>query len=280
MHARAAFGAGLALLAAMAVVPPSATFAAAADPALREALERVARLRVLFGHQSVGMNVLAGLEELARTADAPLRIVQVTGAREIGLGVFGHAFLGENGKPLSKLQAFGQVLGADGAAAPDVAFMKFCYVDFTAQTDVAALFARYRATLEELRTRHPATTFVHITVPLTRIQEGPKAMVKRMLGRAPYGIEENQRRTEFNELLRRTYAGREPIFDLAAVEAAAPDGAASNVSWKGAVVPVLWAGYTDDGQHLNAAGRLRAARELVRVLAAVADQRATRAALR
>jgi hypothetical protein len=147
--------------------------------------------------------------------------------------------------------------------------VKFCYVDIDAGTDAKALFARYRATIDGLRAKHPGTTFVHVTLPLTEAQGGAKALAKRLLGRAPYGTIENLRREEYNALLRRAYAGREPLFDLARIESTAPDGAAVKVQWNGADAPALAAAYTDDGGHLNAAGRVRAARELVSVLAAV-----------
>jgi lysophospholipase L1-like esterase len=39
------------------------------------------------------------------------------------------------------------------------------------------------------------------------------------------------------------------------------------VQWNGGSAPALTPAFTDDGGHLNAAGRLRAARELVSVLA-------------
>ena len=104
------------------------------------------------------------------------------------------------------------------SAGLDIAFMKFCFVDFNPKTDVKELFAHYQATIDDLRTRNPGTTFIHVTVPLTGEQGGLKEFVKRLLGRAPYGIMENIRREEYNALLRQAYRGREPIFDLARVE--------------------------------------------------------------
>jgi lysophospholipase L1-like esterase len=84
-------------------------------------------------------------------------------------------------------------------------------------------------------------------------------------------VAENARREEFNALMRQAYQGREPLFDLAAVESTAPDGAGAVVEWSGRSIPVLAEAYSEDGGHLNEAGRLRAARELVRVLARVAS---------
>lgn len=205
---------------------------------------------IYFGHQSVGANILQGIKELG----APLSIKD--------------EFLPENGEPLRKIENFAKAVGE--GSRYDIALMKFCYVDIDADTDVQALFARYRDTIVELQAKNPRTTFVHVTLPLTTVQTGPKALIKRLLGRAPYGTIENVRRAEYNSLLRRTYGGREPIFDLARIESTAPDGTVATATWKGSTVPAMAAAYTDDGGHLNAAGRVRAAREFLAVLSAAA----------
>jgi hypothetical protein len=233
---------------------------------LTDDLKLIARERIYFGHQSVGANILDGLKELSSAAGVPLAIAETPRAAALqGTGV-GHVFVAENGDPMKKLASFRAALG-EGSQA-DVALLKFCYVDVTAGTDPRALFAEYRKTIDELRTRNPRTTFVHVTLPLTTVQTGPKAWVKRLLGRAPYGTIENVKREQYNTLLRRTYAGREPIFDIARLESMAADGSQATVEWDGAVAPAMAAAYTDDGGHLNRAGRLRAAQELVTVVAA------------
>ena len=226
-------------LALMAIFLAS-SFSAAAEP------------RVYFGHQSVGANILQGVKELGPTTGLRLSIKD--------------EFLAENGDPLRKLQNFKAAVG-EGSRF-DIALIKFCYVDVDAETDARALFEHYRATIAELRAKNPHTVFVHATLPLTTVQTGPKALVKRVLGRAPYGTVENVRREEYNRLLRATYAGREPIFDLARLESIAPDGTSVTVSWDGATVPAMSLAYTEDGGHLNAKGRAMAAQEFVRVLAA------------
>ena len=241
------------------------TAAAAADPGLRTDLERLARERVYFAHQSVGANILRGVEELAGEAGVPIRLVGAERASDVPAASFGHIFIPENGAPLQKLENFRAALGS---APIDVALLKFCFVDITADTDVRALFSRYRETLVELHRSHPRTTFVHVTAPLTTVQTGWKALAKRLLGRAPYGVRENARRDEYNRLLRDVYAGREPVFDLARIESTAPDGTPVEVQWRGISVPALAEAYTDDGGHLNAKGRRRAAREMIAVLAA------------
>jgi len=225
---------------ALMVVLFASTLAAAAEP------------RVYFGHQSVGANILQGVKELGPEAEMRFSIKD--------------EFLAENGEPLRKLENFKQAVGE--GSRYDIALVKFCYVDVDAGTDARALFERYRATIDELRAKNPRTTFVHVTLPLTTVQTGPKALAKRLLGRAPYGTIENVRRAEYNSLLRRSYAGLEPIFDLARLESTAPDGTVATVTWNGSTVPAMAPAYTDDGGHLNAAGRARAAREFLAVLAA------------
>jgi hypothetical protein len=257
-----------AIMAALLSLAAVTAQASAADASLRAELELVAQRRIYFGHQSVGANLLDGVKQLAEIAGVPLRIVEIPSASALGAATFGHTLVAENGDPLRKLDSFRTAMGPGGTTV-DIALLKFCYVDITADTDAKALFERYRATIEELRAKNPRSTFVHVTLPLTDVQGGPKALVKRMLGRAPYGTVENLRREEYNALMRDAYRGREPLFDLALLESTAPDGTAVKVRWNGAVAPAMSASYTDDGGHLNAAGKLRAARELVSVLAAI-----------
>lgn len=243
-----------------------ASTASAADPALRADLEKVAGRAIFFGHQSVGANILEGVKELASQEGVALRIVEVGDAGQVGPGTFGHAFIPENGRPDLKLEGLARALGP-GPAAVEVAFLKLCFVDVVGTTDARALLERYQATLRTLQARHPRTTFVHVTVPLTTVQSGWKALVKSLLGRAPYGFEENVRREEYNALLRRAYQGKEPLFDVALLESTGPGGRAETTTVKGRTVPSLVPAYTDDGGHLAGVGRRVVARALVRFLA-------------
>ncbi|MGA8005664.1 MAG: hypothetical protein WCA17_06165, partial [Burkholderiales bacterium] len=71
------------LIAISAAGAPVPARSATADAHLREQLERVARLRVFFAHQSVGMNILDGVKALAAAAGVPLRIVETPGATRV-----------------------------------------------------------------------------------------------------------------------------------------------------------------------------------------------------
>lgn len=250
----------------------TAASAGAADASLRADLEHIAHQRILFGHQSVGMNLLDGIKLLSTEAGVPVRITEVETASAVGSPMIGHTFIAENEEPLRKLKSFEHAMGPQTTKL-DIAFMKFCYVDFTPDTDAKALFARYQATIDGLRARNPGTTFVHVTTPLTIVRSGIKVRLKQLLGRAPQDITANLRRQEYNTLLRKTYQGHEPIFDLARIESTAPDGTPDTVEWNGTAVPVMVPAYTNDGGHLNDVGKRRAARELVSVLASIPDRK-------
>jgi len=236
-----------------------------ADQNLRTELERVASYRIFFGHQSVGGNILYGVSQLAERSGVFIRVEELLDGKRLEQAVLWHLPLEENGKPMKKFASFEHTL--EGLAAPiDVALMKLCYIDFTGDTDATKLFADYRSTIDRLKAKYPQIIFVHVTAPLTEIESGAKASVKRLIGRPPYGVLENIRRHTYNELLRQAYAGREPIFDLARIESTTPEGQPILSEWQGSKVPTLARQYTSDGGHLNEVGSLRAAREFISVL--------------
>ncbi|WP_164002441.1 hypothetical protein [Pyxidicoccus caerfyrddinensis] len=229
-------------------------------------LETLAQRRIFFGHQSVGGNILDGVKQVA---SAP-RVVEVKDpSQPVAPGTIAHAMVGENMKPESKIADFARLMDAGLAKGADVAFFKFCYIDFNGTTDTRALFEKYRATMEGLKARHPGTTFVHVTVPLTTVQRGAKAWLKELLGKPVWGISENVQRENFNQLLRKTYGGKEPLFDLAALESTAADGTPETYELNGQPWPAMVPAYSDDGGHLNAAGQARMAKEFLAFLSAL-----------
>ena len=258
-----------ALLAVSTLGISAATYAADDIEKLHSDLEHISQLRIFFGHQSVGDNLLEGIEQLSSMARVPVKIEKVKEAKDVKLPMIGNAYIAENEFPFKKLKSFEDDMGSKQTDL-DIALMKFCYVDIKADTDSRVLFARYQATIEGLKAKHPETTFVHVTAPLTSEKSGPKEFLKRLLGRSDSAA--NVRREEYNALLRKSYQGREPIFDLAHVESTNPNGSAVTVEWNGIVAPAMAQEYTNDGGHLNAEGKLRAARELISVLATIPVQ--------
>jgi len=249
-----------------AVLVVGAASQARAEQSLKSKLQSAAERRIFFGHQSVGLNLLEGMQQLAKREGVSLRIVE---ARPPGVdaGTLAHAAMEENGDPLKKLRSFKRAFTSGAAAGADLAFLKFCYVDITADTDVSALFAAYRTTMAEVQAASPGTTFLHVTAPLQSVEGGIRGRLKRVLGRPLGGTAHNARREEFNELLRREYEGKAPLFDLARVESTRPDGSFETAPWNGREVRALVPAYTEDGGHLNGEGQLRAAEALVSVIA-------------
>lgn len=241
--------------------------AAAPDAPLRAQLEQLAQRRVFFAHQSVGGNLIEGLQALARDNGVALQVRDVARDPNVPNQTFGHVFVGENGKPLAKLDEYKDRLTKQQSSPPELAMVKLCYLDFTAGTDPKVVFARYQADLAVLRATLPTTRFVHVTTPLTTIESGPKAWLKRLIGRSPWGVVENQKREQYNQLMRSAYAGREPLFDLAKLEATAEDGSRTLTISGDTQTAALTPAYTSDGSHLNPHGERIAARGLAGVLA-------------
>jgi lysophospholipase L1-like esterase len=228
--------------------------------------EALASRRIFFGHQSVGANVLDGVRDLMREEPRiRLNIVRSMQPSTVVGPALMESSIGENGNPSSKAQAFLDAL-TYGVGDNAVVMYKYCYLDVTPGTDADAMFEEYRRTIEAVRGRHAGATIVHITAPLTVEEPAPKRLLKSVLGK-PTQRSLNGKRARFNTLLRETYGGVDPVFDLARVEAggSTPDGAPSALS------PVL----SDDGGHLNVLGRRLAAAELLRVLATLAPPMAT-----
>ena len=135
----------------------------------------------------------------------------------------------------------------------------------TADTDAKQIASAYVQAVEDLQKRHPQTAFVAVTTPLTTIQTGPKAWVKRALGKTPAGYVENARRDEFNAVLRQKFAANR-LFDVARLEA---QGGAQPVlfDYEGRTLEALDPALTSDGGHLNDAGKRVVGSAFVKFLA-------------
>ena len=152
--------------------------------------------------------------------------------------------------------------------AYDLAMMKFCYADLRGGTPLSVdeMIERYFRLVSEIKAQRPDVKLVHITIPLKADPPGRKAKLKRFVGMSLEEDADNVLRNAFSQKLRERVAG-EPLFDLASVESTRADGSSSTFTQAGQERYSLAPEYTDDGGHLNALGRRRAAIEFVRVLA-------------
>lgn len=218
---------------------------------LQDAVARVNRSRILFAHQSVGANLLEGLDEIARELGAPIAVASFDGARPWN-GI-ASARLGQNGDPRSKTAAF---VAAVAHSTPAVAVQKYCYVDLRSASEAQALFHFYRDRMAALAQENPSTRIVHVTMPLKTVRRGLKATIGRWLGRGRDHAAENAAREAFNDLMRASF-GVDAVFDLADVEAGGARPRSLREEW------------TSDGGHLNARGRREAAERFLEFLARV-----------
>lgn len=239
------------------------------DTQLQSDLEAIRRVRIFFGHQSVGRDILDGVMALSEQAGVPLPITDRPSDHRSGqASFFSESLIGRNGDPESKCQSFLEQL-AQMDWQVDVAIMKFCYVDIDQDSPVGKIFECYAATLSALAKRAPAVTFLPATVPLKASGSGAKRFVKSILGRPDAGRLANLQRSRFNELLRQRFPAK-LLFDLALVESTDQQGRRNSFTVGNQTGYSLVADYTSDGGHLNELGRNVVAREFVRVLAAAA----------
>lgn len=229
--------------------------------------QNLSQKKIFFGHQSVGFNIIDGIKDIMKeNPQIKLNILETINPSDLNSPAFTHSPVGENMNPKSKSDAFAELMNDGFGDNTDIAFLKFCYIDFALGTNVDELFTTYESTMSLLRTKYPQVVFIHITVPLTTPQRGLKALIKKTIGKPVSGYEENIRREEFNEKLRKHYAGKEPVFDLALIESTTETGSRVTFTHKGKTGYSLAPEYTNDGGHLNERGRKIVAEQLLILL--------------
>lgn len=123
----------------------------------------------------------------------------------------------------------------------DVFQMKFCFIDDQAQWDY------YRDAMLDLEASYPGKVFIWWTMPIT--------------------TSGSANRDAFNAQVRSFCADNDkPLYDIAAIESHDPSGTPANDGGHEA----MYAGYSSDGGHLNATGRLRAAQGMWWIMARIA----------
>jgi len=233
----------------------------------KDALDKLSEKKIFFGHQSVGLNIVEGINDINHRSNNRLNILKTKNPDSFETPVFAHSTVGFNTDPRSKVDEFVNLMEGGIGDNVDYAFLKFCYVDITAETDIKKIFEYYKKRFEDLKKKYPKTTFIHMTVPITTVQDGPKAFIKKIVGRPIRGYEDNYKRYKFNEMLKKEYADSYPVFDLARIESTDSNG--SKLAYKKGretfygLVP----SYTYDGSHLNETGRLVVGRALLSFLA-------------
>jgi hypothetical protein len=239
------------------------------------AWKKLSEKAIYFGHQSVGFNIIDGIKDVMReNPQINLNIVEINDPSKFNTPLFAHSKIGQNRDPRSKIENFANFMEKGIGEKTDIAFFKFCYVDVTAVTDIDKVFNDYKGTMAHLKGIFPAMRFIHSTVPITTKPTGIKGLrrkaknlIKKIIGRPVFDYRDNINRNRFNEMVRKEYSEKEPIFDLAKIESTFPNGARSSFIEDGKIYYSLVSDYTHDGGHLNEKGRKIIAEQLLILLA-------------
>jgi len=218
----------------------------------KAALETIAKRKIYFAHNSVGQNILGGLDALTTQYKVTINRESAS-STAFASAVFADSGVDSNGDPLGKIRDFETNRMIEVGSGPRYAFFKMCFVDFDDNSDVAAIARAYTDSAGRLKRDYPTVTFVHFTVPLCTGTDSA-----------------NTKRNEFSDRIRAAFQGKEPVFDLALAESTRASGAKVTYSEGGKTYAALaddWA--DDDGCHLSAAGGKAMATALVKFLAAL-----------
>lgn len=211
-------------------------------PMTEQNWQELAKKKIFFGHQSVGYNIVNGLErKLNQDSMMSYKIINSKNQDDFLVPAFYHAPIGVNVYPKTKIDEFVALM--DGGLGPkiDVAGFKFCYADIRVETNIEELFNYYADKMNYLIRKYPGVKFIHYTIPLTVKPKGLKGIIKIL------AYDHNINREKFNQLLVNKY-GKESVFDLAKLESSWPDGRINTYSNNRMA---LIDEYSNDGEHLN-----------------------------
>jgi hypothetical protein len=163
--------------------------------------------------------------------------------------------ISHTGWPLngSKILGFDNHIRNLGYGEPlraNVAFMKYCYIDWQPRTDVQQRWNEYRTTMEALEADFPDITFVWWTIAVNTAGDAGDI------------------REAFNNMLREYCINNgKVLFDLADIESHDLQG---NPCYDDIGAEGLYAGYAVDGAHPTGIGQLRLASAMWWLLARIA----------
>ncbi len=157
--------------------------------------DKIKGWNTIFMHQSVGTDLEDG------AAANGFRFEYFDLNEKPSKGLSGNVFSASNGMPLEKIAEFRRNALAHKEILK-IAIFKFGYADIRDE-DMEAVRNAYQQMIDDLRTQIPSLRFVHITPPLVYI-------VTRDEG--------NEAKMKMGEWMKTTFAGKDVVFDLQAVE--------------------------------------------------------------
>lgn len=219
--------------------------------------------RWVFAHQSVGMQVIQGIQAWCNVYDLPDPvIVDVESSTIPGSGGYlGHWYVGTNGDGFSKTTDFDTTIRGGLHAQADIFVMKFCYADLRPGSGYtpAQLFAAYESVLDGLIADYPSKTFILATETIVMQTDEDGAA--------------NSLRMTFNDLVRAKYGATGRLWDIALALSTDPDGNRIRTGTAPNHVEHLYSGYASpDQEHISGSdmiGRRTAAVPLLQILASI-----------
>jgi hypothetical protein len=229
-------------------------------------VDNLTNKKIYFGHQSVGLNLIDGLQDIG-VVDSKFPAIETKSAEDIaGAGLY-HARVGQNLDPKSKIDEFVQLMRSGIAEKVDIAFLKLCYVDIDAETDVDAVFSYYVEEIEKLQSEYPQLKIIHLTGPLKTTKSTWKTKIKTLIGAENiWEYSDNIKRNSYRELILDTY---HDVFDIAKYVSTGDDGYSESFTYNDKKYLSLREDYTDDGGHLNVKGRSFVAEKLVNFISEI-----------
>jgi len=218
--------------------------------------------RIFFGHQSVGYNLVRGIERRVGRDSIPYKIIDSKKPADFNGAAFYHAPVGKNVEPKTKIDEFVALMDGGMAQKVDVAGFKFCYADIRVETDIQELLNYYTSKMDYLVAKYPRVKFFHFTVPLTVKPRGLKGLIKKL------AYDHNINREKLGKLIE-THYQPDHVFDLARFEAQFPDG---RINTYGKNRLALIDDFSDDGEHLNAVASDNISEQLLIFLAKLASK--------
>lgn len=228
------------------------------DDVTTEAWKTFGTKKIYFGHQSVGANIISGMNSIIKNnPNIKLKIVSSKEQSALESGIFLHSSIGKNNYPQSKIDEFKKLMNSGMGNNADIAFFKFCFDDILEDTDVDDLFESYSKTMDELSDKYMNTRFVYVTVPLlVKKKQSFVGFLKSLFGKKNYFADEhNIARTKFNNLIRKKYGKTGRLFDLALYESTGLNGISRQFKKRNNSFFALVSEYARDGAHLNEVGQ-------------------------
>lgn len=210
--------------------------------------------RTVFGHQSVGWQVLQGVEMWANEFGQPDPTFPdyESGSLPGSGGFLAHFYAGTNGDVFTKTAEFLSHLQNGLASQVDIIVMKFCYADLRSGSGYTPqqMFDEYKLWVDTVESTYPALTVIYATTAI-------------VMGENSDGANNGLRQT-YNDLVRAEYAASGRLWDVADIQSTDPSG--NKVLYGG--IESLYSGYASpDQRHIYGLGRTTVSAPLLQIIA-------------